>query len=539
MGTLADMLKPEVLQAGISPADLIGALVAEYGLEEVQTVIQQLQPPAADAAGDSAAGTMSALSAFMAGVKQELENRRSITHNTEVVQMLTEWKQEKATRQEQQKTLAQQMSAPPLTQTRTAPAGAIEVAEPRKFVARALHELLFGYMVMQASLPEALRGKIQPVSDEYIRVMSGRAVTAIEKNDHIMTDPSVRSLIPSTRANEVATSTASGGGDEWVPPAWSSTIWERVRNNRIFEEIQKRGMRIEEVPQGEESITVLLEGADPTVYTLSQKTDLAASGRPDVNVGITRIGTANTTLTPGELGMAVAYSDVFEEDSLIRVMAQYSYQMDQKAEETVEQLFINGDVATGASVNINLIDGTPATGLATPYYIASDGALKYALVTGSSTSRDGTVVLDETDFRLTLKLMPSGIRTRKGQCLFIIDSDTHSAALDIPAVKTEDVKRTNATIVSGLLTNVFGVDVLESGFMLLANSAGKIPNAGGTLGRILCVYAPYWAMGWKRRITIETDRDILSGDNIIVAKMRVGFKPRGAGAATTTYNLGV
>jgi len=101
------------------------------------------------------------------------------------------------------------------------------------------------------------------------------------------------------------------------------------------------------------------------------------------------------------------------------------------------------------------------------------------------------------------------------------------------------VRRTNATITSGVLTNIYGIDVYQTGFMALANSSGKIPAAGGTLGRILCAYAPYWAMGWKRHITIETDRDILTGDNILVAKMRVGFKARGADAATVSYNLTV
>ena len=41
------------------------------------------------------------------------------------------------------------------------------------------------------------------------------------------------------------------------------------------------------------------------------------------------------------------------------------------------------------------------------------------------------------------------------------------------------------------------------------------------------------------QVKIETDRDILSGDNIIVAKLRIGFKARGAGASTTSYNLTV
>jgi hypothetical protein len=294
---------------------------------------------------------------------------------------------------------------------------------------------------------------------------------------------------------------------------------------------------VEEIGQGFESVYIPTEGADPTVYTIAQDADLAASGRPDVNVGVTRIGTGRVLLTPGELGMAVAYSDVFDEDSLIRVAPQYNRQMEEKAQETIEQLFVNGDTVT--SGNINYDEGTPGTGLATPYYIASNGAIKYALVTGSSTSVD-VGALDENAYREVVKLMPSAIRTRKQNMVFLIDPDTHSASLDIAAIKTDDVRRTNATITSGMLTNIYGVDVLEEGFMLLAASDGKVTyNAAGTLGRILCVYAPFWAVATKRQVTVETDRDILSGTNLIVAKMRIGFMPRGAGASTIGYNVTV
>jgi hypothetical protein len=405
----------------------------------------------------------------------------------------------------------------------------ISVSEPLRYAHLTHSDLYFGHMI--------LRSRGQQPSEEYRRVMGGRTERAIERGDKYLSDPVVRSLFPSTRANEVAISTAAGGGDEWVAVAWSSQIWEVARENQIYEDLVSRGMRVEEVPQGHESIYIMTEGADPTVYTLSQDADLA-SGRPDVNVAATRIGTGRVLLTPGELGMAVVYSDVFEEDSLVPVLAQYNRQMQIKASETVEQLFINGDTETGASTNINLIDNTPGTGLSTPYYIASDGALKYALVTGSGTSRDGST-LNESDFRLTNKLMPSAIRGRFANQVYIIDPDTHSAALDIAAIKTDDVRRTNATVTSGVVQNIYGVDVKISGFMPLANSAGKVPAAGGTLGRILNVYAPYWAAGWKRKIKVEADRDILSGTNIIVAKMRLGFKARGAGCATVTYNLTV
>ena len=504
-------------------AEMLQQMVdAGYTLEEIMAAIQELSGASA---GDPAAMPEEARSLvpqLRAALEQRLTATRSEQRFTQMQTALTSLTAE----------VTALRNAPPEPQTdrfvRGGTESSVSVSEPRKYWQNDDRAMLFAHMVMRSQ-------NIQP-SQEFLTVLGGRAQTAIEKSDPLLADRYVRSMMPSTRANEVAISTAAGGGDEWVAIAWSTDIWAIARSNLIYEQLVSKGMIVKEVPQGHESVYVLTEGADPTVYTIAQDADLA-SGRPDVNVGATRIGTGRVLLTPGELGMAVVWSDVFEEDSIINVASQYNQQMQRKAEETVEQLFINGDTVT-STTNINYDDGTPGTGLSTPYYIASNGAIKYALVTGSGTSRSGGA-LDENDFRLTVKLMSSAIRTRRNETVFILDPDTHSAALNISAIKTDDVRQTNATITSGMLTNIYGYDVLESGMMATADTDGKITYNGNVTetGRILCVHAPYWAVGSKRKITLETDRDILSGTNIVVAKMPIGFMPRGVGASTITYNV--
>lgn len=505
-------------------------LVAMYGLDAVQAALDAISGAAAPAAPPDTPPTNSApqlprAADFMKTLRAALETHKQTEDAKQVRADIDALK------------AAQQAlhNAPPEPEGRAVRGTpSISVSEPRKYWGRSTNDLLFAHQLIHS---REFRAHGVSQSEEFLNVMAGRVAHDQEKNPAQFSDPAVRSVMPkSMRANEIATSTASGGGDEWVGIKWSTDLWGKARNVRIYEELVARGMVVEEVGQGFESVYIATEGADPTVYTIAQPTDLDATGRPTVNVAATRIGTGRVLLTPGEIGMAVAYTDVFDEDSLIRVAPQYNRQMEEKAAETVEQLFLNGDSAT--SVNVNYDGGTPGTGLSTPYYIASNGARKYALVTGSSTSRSAGT-LDENDFRLTLKLMSSAIRTRKAQMVFIIDPDTHNTALDIAAIKTEDVRRTNATIVSGMLENIYGVDVLESGFIPSADTDGKVTYNGNVAetGSILLVYAPYWAVATKRKITVETDRDILSGTNIIVAKMRIGFAPRGAGAAVESYNV--
>lgn len=510
----------------MSLEEIMAALLQEYSAEEIMALLNMEGAPE-EALSEPAAPDGAAL---VSALMDKLEARTQPDIPTEDEPVAVEPRNapngEVAKFMKEMRAMMrkQQEAAPPEQPRKAKLPVRVEVSEPRRYWAMDLQAMLFAHEVMRS---RGIR-----ISDDFMRTMAGRTEQAFEKRDALVDNLHVRSILPTTRADEIVTSTATGYGDEWIGIAYSGSLWEKARNNRIFQTLQGKGMRVEEVPQGHESTVIFTEGSDPTVYTLTQSADLDAVSRPTVIVPVTAPGTGQTTLTPGYLGMAVAYTSVFEEDSLIAAAPQLTRQMNEKAEETVEQLFINGDTATSGNVNY---DGT--TDSTTNYWKASNGARKYALVTGSSTSRDGGG-LDENDFRLTLKLFPSAIRTRKTQCAFIIDSDTHNTALDILAAKTQDVRGTNATLDSGVLENIYGVDVMESGFLLLTASDGKVTyNATGTLGTILGVYAPYWAMGWKRRVTVETQKDILEQANLIVATFRLGFVYRGAGAAVASYNL--
>lgn len=495
---------------------VIQQLVAQYGYDAVMAALQQIAPAQGeDPAAMSAPGQLPRSANFAKDLMAILESNKRTSETENLRKELADLK-------------AARNAAPPPEDAHLRGGNGVNitVSEPVKYWGHSLPDLMFAHQVMKA------RG-MRP-SDDFMLTIAGRTAEALAKKEDVVYNPAVRSLLRGTRSDEIVTSSNTGNGDEWIGVGYSGTLWEKARNNRIFQELQSKGMRVEEVADGNESTVIFTEGADPTVYTITQSADLDATLRPTVVVPVTAPGTGQVTLTPGYLGMAIAYTSVFQEDSLIQGSSQFNSQMQEKAEETIEQLFLNGDI-TSSTANINKDGATDST---TSYYKASNGARYYALVTGSGTSRDGGA-LDENDFRLTMKLFPSAIRTRKKQMAFLIESDTHNTALGILALKTESERAQMATINSGVLENIWGVDVLESGFLPLADSDGKVTSAGNVVntGTILGIYAPFWAMGWKRRVTIETQKDILSQSNLIVATFRLGFLPRGAGAAVETYNL--
>lgn len=419
--------------------------------------------------------------------------------------------------------------------------GAVRITDvqDRRYGHLSHEDMILGIALRTASLKRAgIPYRLDQIglSEDYLRHAVGKTV---EWSDTLKGKEraAVKAVLP-YRANEFNATDIATQGQEWVETALGTSLWEKARNVRIYRELMARGMFEVEIPAGANAVSIPTEGNDPVAYSSPQANDLDATNRPEVTAKVNALNTGAVTLTPGEIKIAMAVTQILSEDSIINMAQQANRQLSEKAEETIEQLFFNGDTETGASTNLNLIDGTPGTGISRPYYLATNGMLKYPIITATTYSRSAGGALDITDYLNTRKKLPKEVRDRLDRLVFVVDSDTNMATLALPELTTQDVNR-YATIEAGEILKLWGVPYFVSGFIELANSAGKVPNAGGTLGRILAVYPPYWAFGFRRAVSVETDRDILSGTDIYVASFRLGIAARGAGAAAASYNVGV
>jgi hypothetical protein len=79
-----------------------------------------------------------------------------------------------------------------------------------------------------------------------------------------------------------------------------------------------------------------------------------------------------------------------------------------------------------------------------------------------------------------------------------------------------------------LLTGQLGQPVIVSEQMKLAQASGLVhnPAANNTSGRVLLVNRTQWRVGFKREMTIETERDIQKRQNIMVVSFRLAFAER-------------
>lgn len=422
--------------------------------------------------------------------------------------------------------------------------GGLQVGENLKFAHMSASDMVFTALLMGSELKE---GAFKRATLDGIGLSEDFIVHMKHKTSHKLTSEglgsskdtiAVKSVMP-WRANEIDSTTNTGFGLEWVSTFWGSEVWLKARAQVVYQAMIAKGMQEYEVPQGAGSLKVPTEAADPTVYAVQQNNDLGADLRPPVLATPTPFGTGNVTLTPALLMAISYYTNMLEEDSIIPIAAQLNYQMQKKMAETIEQAIINGDAVTTANTNLNLIDGTPATGTARPYYLNNNGILKYPIITNTALSRSAGGGYNLQDFRLTLNLFSPEFGTNKQNMFWLMDYYTEVTALGFPEFATEDVAGRYATIQNGQVLKVYNIDNIVSGYIVKANSAGKVPAAGGTLGRMALVYAPYWALGYKRDVRLETGYYVEAQTKSLVASTRFDIIARGAQAAAATVNIGL
>lgn len=354
-------------------------------------------------------------------------------------------------------------------------------------------------------------------------------------------DAALKADLP-VKADEIVATNLSGNGQNWVGAAYLTQLWEAARIPVVYQELKGKGLNEVEIPKGMASMTIPAEGSDPVFYTMAELNDITTDEFLPVTPKPTpTINPGKRTLTPTGVGARVAFSDFMDEDSLIPVLPFLRSRMELAAQEAVEYMLINGDTVVSASTNLNLIDGTPSVDSKGrgPRYLAFDGFLKLPIITTVAQARDGGA-LTEDDYLATYNLLPAN-EVDEDRLVFIVDVRTMVATRNLPALKTRDVF-SNATLEGGKVTGLYGVSLLKSGQMGLANAAGKISGtpSNNTKGRILCVRPDRWYLGRKREITTEVARDIDAQATVVVSTMRLGLQSFAAtGAAAATYNLTV
>jgi len=242
------------------------------------------------------------------------------------------------------------------------------------------------------------------------------------------------------------------------------------------------------------------------------------------------------TLTARKLALRVGISTELDEDSIIAIAPQARRQAERAIEDSIDNVLLNGDIRTGANTNINLIDGTPA---ATARYLAMNGIRQTWLVDGAATQR-----IDGAGGALTLthirnaRFSLNRVYTDKLKDLAVIaHSEVYNRMLGLQEFITMDKAGPLATALTGQIGAVDGMPVFVSNEYALTNSAGAIPNAGGTLGSLSVVYRPGFKVGFRRRVTTDMSYLPYYDAYQLTVTVRLAFQRLGTDVAAGVYNL--
>ncbi len=305
----------------------------------------------------------------------------------------------------------------------------------------------------------------------------------------------VRTYGASFKANELSTIGQSGFGAEWAADSWRAEIWAKVRQDNVMAQV----LPMIEMPTNPWELPI--ESTDPTVYFVPETTDqtqlVYGTGNP---IPQTKAGTGKQTMNAKKLALRLAWSSELNEDSILPVVTQYRAQAVRSLQNAIDNVILNGDTATAANTNINLIDGTPTAGTK---YLAFDGIRKYCLVTNAAQRYDGAGTPTMPTMRKGRFLLRGDYALRHRDCAWIVDDQAYGKLLSIDEFSTMEKAGAAATNLTGQIGVMDGVPVFASAELGLSRTAdGKVSAtpANNTKGQAIIVFKPNWLIGYRRQV---------------------------------------
>ena len=385
-------------------------------------------------------------------------------------------------------------------------AGRIEVGS--EFDSLDTMDLLHGYMLLRST--KSFHG----VSERYSNALSQKVGKTSQS---------------ATKADELAYSTQTGFGDEWVPDLWSQQIWHKARQDNtilpLFQTI--------EMPSNPFELPI--EGTDPQVYFVPETSDEAhlslGAGNP---IPDSKIASGKVTLNAKKLALRVGFSSELVEDAMIPVLNIYRQQAVRAIADAIDNVLLNGDTTTSASGNINRDHAAPP---ATAKYLSMNGLRHLPLVdnTGNRININGAPSLAK--MREARFKMPGKYAARPTDLAWIVDSGTYAKLLGIDEFLTMDKAGPLATAQTGQIGLVDGIPVYVSAEMPLTEADGKIGSGTNDRGQALCVYRPGWTVGYRRKIAVSVDYLSYYDSYQLTATVRLAFVRFDNEVASCLYNI--
>jgi len=328
----------------------------------------------------------------------------------------------------------------------------------------------------------------------------------------------VKSL--TTGRKDITTDTL-GAGAELVNVDLSSDLQQRM----YLESEVARMLVDSEIDMPTATFKFPLSTTRPTFY---RGTEAPASA-----VTASNPGTSEIILNAKKLIGWSEYSYESDEDAIIAILPWLQRQLGESAAESLEDAFINGD-DTGVHQDSDVTASNDHRKLfkGFRYYANQVAGLKVDF------AASGITTAGIADLRKALGRF--GVK-RVGDLMIIAGVKGYNELVQLTETLTVDkVGPGNARILTGNAPQIFGIPIVVSDKVREdLNDSGVYDGATTTEGSILMVHKPSYIVGVKREMLVETDRNVFTQMNQVVASFRRDFVPKETPSATEpTVSMG-
>lgn len=333
-----------------------------------------------------------------------------------------------------------------------------------------------------------------------------------------------------TNADEVMHTTKVGGGKEVIPT--------EVFGDALLNLVPSYSYLLPLLPGNHGSGLNLLEtlpiiGEADIFKGNSEWTTGSSAITPDGS----KTATGSISITQGQFILNIALSKRELAYSVVDLERVIRERINLSAARTIDAFILNADSAT--SGNINYDGGTPAVG---SYYLQGATGLRKVGLTNSVDV--GT--FDDADVLAMLDAL-GDYASDPSMLILAVNRKVYNKMLGFTNTKTYDKSSTNATILKGVLANIYGVDVLvHRDVPALAQATGKVSSTGAsnTLGTAVMFYKPAVQYGFGKVQDFEVT-NVAGKGVILTSTFEFGFAiPTGGTAGlpemvTTAKNITV
>jgi HK97 family phage major capsid protein len=316
-------------------------------------------------------------------------------------------------------------------------------------------------------------------------------------------------------ATKAMVSTTSGSGDEWVPTFATSELWREVH---LATSVSASVPRVA-MPTNPYTLPTLT--SDMTFRYVSTENVAPTASDP---------GTGNATLTARKIAAQTDFSGETTEDSIVPLVPALRQTLIRRAAQAIDDLLVSGDTETGATDNVNSDDAALAAG---SFSLAIDGIRKFCLVTNTAQVSNVAGALSTANFT-TLRRLLGKYGARASDLRLVTPASVYVSMQDIDAVNTVEKYGPNATIVQGELARFFGIPILIyeaiphlSSDLVEADGKASTTASNNTLGWVALFNVAGWRQGFRRELTVESDRNISTDTNTLVCSFRMALIPSG------------